>query len=216
VPPAPHSQRASKLKPSHTGLPLHSADIFVPIFAPNFCAKNPQRFQRSDFGQSICRREHRPCDCEQQDNCHDRHYDLIGSRHSQQRQEPFSSDIGTPSNCRVNRHEQQKYRNTPHTIRSMVSGAYGKPDQRPASTASGRCPAGSSKVRKGMEPNNGRIHRLSRLGSIVKERASLVWKSASAHLRRVWLWLTVPRDPVDWKGALAKAGTWLQLLLLPV
>jgi hypothetical protein len=25
------------------------------------------------------------------------------------------------------------------------------------------------------------------------------------------LWLTVPRDPVDWKGALAKAPTWLQL-----
>jgi hypothetical protein len=93
----------------------------------------------------------------------------------------------------------------------MVSGAYGKPDQRPASTASGRCPAGSSKVRKGMEPNNGRIHRLSRLGSIVKERASLVWKSASAHLRRVWLWLTVPRDPVDWKGALANASTSFQL-----
>jgi hypothetical protein len=55
------------------------------------------------------------------------------------------------------------------------------------------------------------FHRLSRFGGAVKERASPVWKSASAHLWHVWLWLTVPRDPVDWKGALAKASTWLQL-----
>jgi hypothetical protein len=49
------------------------------------------------------------------------------------------------------------------------------------------------------------FHGLSQL------RASPVWKSASVHLSRVWSWLTVHRDPVDWKGALAKASTWLQL-----
>ena len=56
------------------------------------------------------------------------------------------------------------------------------------------------------------FHRLLQLSTTVKERASPIWKLASAHqLGRVWLWLTVPRDPVDWKGTLAKAGTWLQL-----
>jgi Pentapeptide repeats (8 copies)/Protein of unknown function (DUF2934) len=55
------------------------------------------------------------------------------------------------------------------------------------------------------------FRRLSQLSRTVKERASSIWKSASAHLWHVWLWLTVPRDPVDWKGALAKASTWLQL-----
>ena len=52
---------------------------------------------------------------------------------------------------------------------------------------------------------------LSRFGSTVRQRAAPVWKSAPAHLRRVWLWLTIPRDPVDWKGALANASTSLQL-----
>ena len=55
------------------------------------------------------------------------------------------------------------------------------------------------------------FHRLSRFSSAVKERALPLWQSAMVHLRRVWLWLTVPRDPVDWKGTLANAGTWLQL-----
>jgi hypothetical protein len=55
------------------------------------------------------------------------------------------------------------------------------------------------------------FHRLSQLRSTVKRRASPVWQSMPAHLRRGWSWLTVPRDPVDWKGALAEAGTWLQL-----
>jgi hypothetical protein len=41
------------------------------------------------------------------------------------------------------------------------------------------------------------IHRLSRFGSIVKERAAPVWQSAMVQQRRGWLWLTVPRDPVD-------------------
>jgi uncharacterized protein YjbI with pentapeptide repeats len=53
-------------------------------------------------------------------------------------------------------------------------------------------------------------HRLSRFSSTVKERASPVLKPAAAQLGRGWLWLTVPRDPVDWKAGLASAGSWLQ------
>jgi hypothetical protein len=55
------------------------------------------------------------------------------------------------------------------------------------------------------------FHRLSRFGSTVKDLASPVWQSAMGHLARGWLWLTAPRGPVDWKGVLAGAGSWLYL-----
>jgi uncharacterized protein YjbI with pentapeptide repeats len=63
----------------------------------------------------------------------------------------------------------------------------------------------------GQEPSMDVFYRLSKLRGAAKEHASPVWESASAHLWRGWLWLTVPRDPVDWKGVLANARTWLQL-----
>jgi hypothetical protein len=54
------------------------------------------------------------------------------------------------------------------------------------------------------------FHRLSRF-SIVKERASLVWKSAMVHLARGWQWLIPRRRMVFWT-----AGISIALALLAV
>ena len=39
----------------------------------------------------------------------------------------------------------------------------------------------------------------------LKERVALIQKSVTGNLRHWWQWLTLPRDPIDWKSLRTRA-----------
>jgi hypothetical protein len=55
------------------------------------------------------------------------------------------------------------------------------------------------------------FRRFSRFVVGRKGRLPLIRETLHGSLWQGWLWLTVPRDPVDWKAVLASAGLWLHL-----